>query len=114
MRQNQQVHALGFEWQGLGFGEHHPRLPVGNAFRRGGFRAHIALERHAVGAQQIHVGQADLPGIIAKHIRDSRVELGPFPGQGVLPRWRLEPFGQFYNRRSFFCHVLFLRISCKP
>ena len=62
-------------------------------------------EGHAVRPQQVPVGQPHLPGVIAEHVRHGRVELRALPGQDILPRRRLEPFGQFYNRRSLFCHV---------
>ena len=63
------------------------------------------LEGHAVRPQQVPVGQPHLPGVVAEHVRHGRVELRALPGQDILPRRRLEPFGQFYNRRSLFCHV---------
>ena len=105
MGQHQQVHALRFERQRLGLGQHHARLPCLGMLRRRRLGAHATLEGHAVRPQQVPVGQPHLPGVVAEHVRHGRVELRALPGQDILPRRRLEPFGQFYNRRSLFCHV---------
>ena len=54
--------------------------------------------RHAVCAQRIQFGQAQLQCMVAKHVSHGRVQLGLFPRQQVAARWRLKPIVQTYNR----------------
>jgi hypothetical protein len=50
--------------------------------------------RHAVCAQSVALGQAQLQRMKAKSIRHRAVKMLLFPSQHVLPWRRLEPFVQ--------------------
>ena len=61
-----------------------------------GVERHPAV-RHAVGAQRIELGQADLQCMKTEDIADHAVELRLPPGQQVLAGPRFEPGGQCFD-----------------